>query len=601
MSSTNRNLSPRKAKATSSKLYSNIITTPCEKVLMILRQIKKFILNISKDQSKLIQNLDWCIKIITSRSLYSYELKEKDNINNLSKANPEFKQLVDFVSEYNEKVIKMNRQYDFILTDKLLQKSSTKLNRRQIERKSSYGVKDSKIFQLLLDETNKENKNEKKFFNSSKNKDVGLSKKKISRNSVFNPDLNFNAITTILNDKYLRTEINPFDDAFVKKKINPKKVKKQLININDDDKLLSNAMNGTNDSIANMTSPRIYQTNNIQHESTNVECLKRMNNANKTKLLNYSNKKTRNKMEIFPSVKTISISINKGNTSNDKNEKTISSYTQIRNPPKRFNSTNVSNLRATSSVVNANSKFKKNSKSKKNISNVIKGYDFSKLQNKLIHEGFDISKLVTEKHFNIFELKDLIGYNNVLPIMGRVILEKLGLLDEEILNTAKLDKFLISVSNQYKQEILYHNALHGSDVTHSVYIFFTHSNAEKLAKTNVLDLLSIIIAALGHDIGHPGLTNTYQINGSTDMAIIYNDISVLENFHASTLFRTIRKTDCNVFEKLTKIDYKLIRKRMISEILATDMANHVKVISLIKSKISLNEENKNLNECKLTL
>jgi hypothetical protein len=31
------------------------------------------------------------------------------------------------------------------------------------------------------------------------------------------------------------------------------------------------------------------------------------------------------------------------------------------------------------------------------------------------------------------------------------------------------------------------------------------------------------------------------------------------------------------------------------------MANHVKVISLIKSKISLNEENKNLNECKLNL
>ena len=598
MSSTNRKISPTKKKASSSRLYSNIITTPCEKVLMILRQIKKFILNLSKDQSKLIQNLDWCIKIITSRSLYSYELKEKDNINNLSKINPEFKQLVDFVSEYNEKVIKMNRQYDYILTDKLLQKSSTKLNRRRIERKSSYGIIDSKIFQLLqLEDTNKENKNEKKIFNSSKNKDVGLTRKKISRNSVFNPNLNLNAITTILNDRYLKTEVNPFDEVYIKKKINPKKLKKQIININDDDKILNNVINGTSDSIGNMTSPRLNQTNYMQQKSTNMDCLKKINNANKSKLLNYTNKRTRNKMEIFPSVKTISISINKGNTSNDKNEKNINSYNQNRIPPKRFNSSNAANLR----VVNSNSKFKKNSKSKKNISNTIKGYDFSKLQNKLIHEGFDISKSITEKNFNLFELKELIGYNNVLPIMGRVILENLGLLDEEILNTAKLDKFLISVSNQYKQETLYHNALHGSDVTHSVYIFFTHSNAEKIAKTNVLDLLSIIIAALGHDIGHPGLTNTYQINDSTDMAITYNDISVLENFHASTLFRTIRKTDYNIFEKLTTIDYKIIRKRMISEILATDMANHVKVISLIKSKISLNEENKNLNEYKLNL
>ena len=112
----------------------------------------------------MILNLDWCIKIITSRSLHSYELKEKDNINNLSKINPEFKQLVDLVSEYNEKVIKMNRQYVNILTDKLLQKSSAKLNCRRIERKNSYGVKDSRIFQMLqLDETNKEIKNEKKF------------------------------------------------------------------------------------------------------------------------------------------------------------------------------------------------------------------------------------------------------------------------------------------------------------------------------------------------------------------------------------------------------------------------------------------------------
>ena len=39
------------------------------------------------------------------------------------------------------------------------------------------------------------------------------------------------------------------------------------------------------------------------------------------------------------------------------------------------------------------------------------------------------------------------------------------------------------------------------------------------------------------------------------------------------------------------MDYKIIRKRMISEILATDMANHGKVVSVIKSRIALNENN----------
>ena len=112
-------------------LNTDIITTPCEKVLSIIRQAKNFIFNISKTQSKLIQNLEWCIKIITSHSLYSYELKEKEAISQISQGNPEFKQLVDFVSEYNEKVIKMNRKYN-ILSDKLLQKSSTKLKKRKM-------------------------------------------------------------------------------------------------------------------------------------------------------------------------------------------------------------------------------------------------------------------------------------------------------------------------------------------------------------------------------------------------------------------------------------------------------------------------------------
>ena len=227
------------------------------------------------------------------------------------------------------------------------------------------------------------------------------------------------------------------------------------------------------------------------------------------------------------------------------------------------------------------------------LNNCETDYSFMKMQNKLHSENYDISKSITLKNFDIFELEKLIGYDNVLPLMGRIILENLGLLDEGILNQNKLDNFLTSLSNQYKPTTLYHNSMHGADVTQSSYIYLTHSNAEKVAKTNVIDILSIIIAALGHDLGHPGLTNMFHMNDSTDIAITYNDISILENFHASLLFRTLRKSENNIFEKMSNIDYKIIRKRMISEILATDMANHGKVVSVIKSKIVVNENNEN--------
>ena len=608
-------------------LNSGIITTPCEKVLSILRQAKNVITNLSEDQTKIIQNLDWCIKIITSRSLYSYELKEKEAINKLSKGNPELKQLVDFVNEYNEKVIKMNRKYN-ILTDELLQKSSTKLNKRRIERKNSFTEKDShfsKVLNLTEEEPNNEEEEDDeitKFQNNNANSKNEFDKRKTMKPAFIKT--NFNTLANnIKTNKFIKINNNnttsninsnnnsnfnsPLEDRAMKKRICLKKNKKH-ININDERKL-----NKTNDS-TEKNYPTLNKTSYSNYKTTksNTKLKNKISNNNNTKLLvsfdqNYMSKKNKN---IFPSVQKISITINNDNHS----VRNLKNDTKRKSPIKNYNSINSVNISLTNSIVCPNNNNVTNSrrkssnyiggcekisfkaKSKNNIPR-IKGYSYIKIQNKLMHEGYDISKLITEKNFDIFELKDLIGYNNVLPMLGRAILENLGLLDDQILTIYKLDKFLMSVSNTYITETLYHNSLHGSDVTHSVYAFFTHSNIEKVAKTNVLDLLSIIIAALGHDIGHPGLTNTFHINDSTEMAINYNDISVLENFHASTLFKTLRKSENNIFEKLSVIDYKIIRKRIISEILATDMANHGKVVSLIKSKITLNEN----NEYKLNL
>ena len=322
---------------------------------------------------------------------------------------------------------------------------------------------------------------------------------------------------------------------------------------------------------------------------------------NSIKKINTSGRDSHRKFNLFPTVQKISITINNNsNTVNNRKKKEISSYITTNDKRQQFSSINSVNISLSNSIVCNNGPYpnaSKNGKCKtnKNIIRLInKKYSITKIQTRIIHNGLDPSKLINDVNFDIFKLKDIIGYDNILPYFGRIILEHLGLIDEEILSLNKLDPFLISIKNQYLQNTLYHNSLHGTDVTHSCYIFFSHSNAEKIAKTNVLDLLSVFIAALGHDVGHPGLTNTFHINDSTDIAITYNDVSVLENFHASTLFKTIRKTETNIFEKLTTIDYKLIRKRMISEILATDMANHGKVISLIKSKICFNDTGKNI-------
>ena len=59
-----------------SKILTDMITTPCEKVLKILNEIKNFLSNI-ENSKKYIYELNWVIKIISSRSLYSIQINQK--------------------------------------------------------------------------------------------------------------------------------------------------------------------------------------------------------------------------------------------------------------------------------------------------------------------------------------------------------------------------------------------------------------------------------------------------------------------------------------------------------------------------------------------
>jgi len=51
--------------------------------------------------------------------------------------------------------------------------------------------------------------------------------------------------------------------------------------------------------------------------------------------------------------------------------------------------------------------------------------------------------------------------------------------------------------------------------------------------------LSIIIAALCHDVGHDGFTNSFHQNMMTERSIQSNDIAVQETFHAAEMFKVL--------------------------------------------------------------
>ena len=144
---------------------ASFITTPYERVLSIINEAKAFILSISKNQQELVKGLEWTIKVISSHSLYSYELKDQDYLNQVSEENPDFKQFVEFVNSYNDEVIQMNKKIN-IIGGKSFQKSSLNLKRVNTHYNEENEENDGKV-----KDTQKQNTEKKNQENSSNNND----------------------------------------------------------------------------------------------------------------------------------------------------------------------------------------------------------------------------------------------------------------------------------------------------------------------------------------------------------------------------------------------------------------------------------------------
>ena len=664
-----------------SKNKEVIFETAYEKVLFIINKVKEFIKKASSTENKLIQELDWVIKIIASKSLYTYEIVKEE----LIKQNEEYNKYINFVKKYSEEIIQMNKKHDIVsgilqirkkgeilLKPSLFLKKMDKMDiieeMKSNNNKSNFVSTFGNYILNLYNAKNKKNVNEKKdsnFNNNSDNNNSNSENKKEDNKNVINEIINENeeviddTIDNNNNEEKKKENNNNEIYKYIlpkeKKVISEKENSDRNINVNINGqkiKILNKNMNyksKSNSKLINPNSQEIHRkkykefirlTKNEQNNFNHIKnfmknyylnfafndqlmsngypylikadfnIIKQNNNINLMPINNYykryrsSNEKNynlyiNNKPRFFP----FKINNNKSKNNYAKNN-IVSLSVQANNDlneEKLENSNKTSKKYLKTEKMQSQSPERKEKKVTINENQPLDSNNLNKSKNKIntsirkkresvplvtfINEHINDVKDITSFDFNIFELKKKIGYDNILPIMGFAVLKTLGLADNKIISIKKLKPFLKSVSNSYLKTTLYHNSLHGADVTQSLMVFFLNSNSEEICETTVLDLLGMIISAMGHDLGHPGLNNGFHINASTELGITYNDKSCLENFHSAYLFRIIRKEENNILEKFSVQNYKTIRKRMISQILATDMANHGENISLIRSKI----------------
>jgi cAMP-specific phosphodiesterase 4 len=100
-----------------------------------------------------------------------------------------------------------------------------------------------------------------------------------------------------------------------------------------------------------------------------------------------------------------------------------------------------------------------------------------------------------------------------------------------------------------------------------------------------LDIFAAVFAAIIHDVDHPGLTNPYLITSGSDLAIMYNDESVLENHHLAVAFKLLQHESCDIIHNLNKKQRQMFRKTVIDMVLATDMSKHMSLLAELKTMV----------------
>uniref|UniRef100_A0A665VPZ7 Phosphodiesterase n=1 Tax=Echeneis naucrates TaxID=173247 RepID=A0A665VPZ7_ECHNA len=183
---------------------------------------------------------------------------------------------------------------------------------------------------------------------------------------------------------------------------------------------------------------------------------------------------------------------------------------------------------------------------------------------------------------NIFTVSEYSNNRPLTCIMYAIFQER------DLLKTFKIPvdtfvAYMMTLEDHYHSDVAYHNSLHAADVAQSTHILLSTPALD--AVFTDLEILAAIFAAAIHDVDHPGVSNQFLINTNSELALMYNDESVLENHHLAVGFKLLQEDNCDIFQNLTKKQRQSLRKMVIDMVLATDMSKHMSLLADLKTMV----------------
>ena len=187
--------------------------------------------------------------------------------------------------------------------------------------------------------------------------------------------------------------------------------------------------------------------------------------------------------------------------------------------------------------------------------------------------------------FNVFRAGAQCGARP-LACVASVALEGMGLLQTLQVKRKVFSAFIMHLEHTYSHDVTlpnpYHNSFHAADVVQATHQFLLNPRVNGILTD--FNATACLVAAAAHDYRHPGVNNTFLVKTSNPLAITYNDMAVLEHFHAAETFKVFEDPKMNILGGLNETARRSMRTSIIQCILATDLADGRKYIQQFASR-----------------
>ncbi|EDV23018.1 uncharacterized protein TRIADDRAFT_50458 [Trichoplax adhaerens] len=201
-------------------------------------------------------------------------------------------------------------------------------------------------------------------------------------------------------------------------------------------------------------------------------------------------------------------------------------------------------------------------------------------------------KKIDQWGLEVFEVNQLTN-GRPLTCVTYMILQKRNFLETFKIPVPTLLRYIGTVEKHYRKENYYHNNIHAADVAQSVHVLLSSPVLSSVFTD--LEILAAIFAGAIHDVNHPGLNNQFLIQTMSELAIIYNDVSVLENHHLAMAFKLLQNDGCDIFANLSKKERQSLRKMVIDMVLATDMSKHMSLLADLRTMVEAHKFSKGIS------